>query len=37
MSNKFNNLYIDRIIEKFILEIPKLPRGKKKSYIKFTK
>ena len=30
MSNKFNNLYIDRIIEKFILEIPKLPRGKKK-------
>ena len=30
MSNKFNDLYIDRIIEKLVLEIPKLPHGLKK-------
>ena len=33
MSNQFNNLYIDRIIEKLIFEIPKLPRGLKKIYL----
>ena len=27
LSNKYNNLYIDRIIEKMIVETPKLPRG----------
>ena len=29
-SNQFNTLYIDRIIEKLVMEIPKLPRGLKK-------
>ena len=33
MSNQFNNLYIDRIIEKMVMEIPKLPRGLKKIYL----
>ena len=33
MSNKFNDLYIDRIIEKLVLEIPKLPHGLKKIYL----
>ena len=33
ISNKSNNLYIDRIIEKLVLEIPKLPRGLKKIYL----
>ena len=32
-SNQFNNLYIDRVIEKLVLEIPKLPRGLKKIYL----
>ena len=30
LSNKYESLYIDRIIEKMIVEIPKLPRGHKK-------
>ena len=34
LSNKYNNLYIDRIIEKMIVETPKLPRGYKKIYLK---
>ncbi len=34
LSNKYNNLYIDRIIEKLIVETPKLPRGYKKVYLK---
>ena len=29
-SNQYESLYIDRIIEKLIVEIPKLPRGHKK-------
>ena len=33
MSNQYNNLYIDRIIEKMVLEIPKLPHGLKKIYL----
>ena len=32
-SNQFNNLYIDRIIEKLVMEIPKLPRGLKKIFL----
>ena len=32
--NKYPNLYIDRIIEKMIVETPKLPRGYKKIYLK---
>ena len=34
LSNKYNNLYIDRIIEKMIVETPKLPRGYKRIYLK---
>ena len=34
LSNKYNNLYIDRIIEKMIVETPKLPRGYKKIFLK---
>ena len=34
LSNKYNNLYIDRIIEKMIVETPKLPRGYKKISLK---
>ena len=34
LSNKYNNLYIDRIIEKMIVETPKLPRGLKKIFLK---
>ena len=34
LSNKYNNLYIDRIIEKMIVETPKLPRGYKKVFLK---
>ena len=33
MSNQYNNLYIDRIIEKMVMEIPKLPHGLKKIYL----
>ena len=33
-SNQYNSLYIDRIIEKIIVEIPKLPRGHKKFFLK---
>ena len=33
VSNQFSNLYIDRIIEKIVMEIPKLPRGLKKIYL----
>ena len=33
ISNQLNNLYIDRIIEKLVFEIPKLPRGLKKIYL----
>ena len=34
LSNKYNNLYIDRIIEKMIVETPKLPRGYKRISLK---
>ena len=34
ISNKYNNLYIDRIIEKMIVETPKLPRGCKQIFLK---
>ena len=34
LSDEYNNLYIDRIIEKLIVEIPKLPRGYKKIHLK---
>ena len=33
ISNIYTNLYIDRLIEKLIFEIPKLPRGLKKIYL----
>ena len=35
ISQKSENLYIDRIIEKLIVETPKLPRGYKKIEVKF--
>ena len=34
LSNKYKDLYIDRIIEKLIVETPKLPRGHKKIKLK---
>ena len=34
LSNKYNNLFIDRIIEKMIVETPKIPRGYKKISLK---
>ena len=34
LSNKYKDLYIDRIIEKLIVETPKLPRGQKKIQLK---
>ena len=34
ISNKYNTLYIDRIIEKMIVETPKLPRGCKRIFLK---
>ena len=33
-SNKYNNLFIDRIIEKMIVETPKIPRGYKRISLK---
>ena len=33
-SNQYDSLYIDRIIEKMIVEIPKLPKGHKKIFLK---
>jgi len=33
ISNIYTNLYIDRLIEKLVFEIPKLPRGLKKIYL----
>ena len=33
LSNQYKNLYVDRIIEKMIMEIPKLPRGLKEVYL----
>lgn len=32
-NNQLSNLYIDRVIEKLVLEIPKLPRGLKKIFL----
>ena len=34
LSNKYNNLFIDRIIEKMIVETPKIPRGYKRISLK---
>jgi hypothetical protein len=34
-SNSFPNIFIDQIIEKLIIETPKIPRGLKKIFVKF--
>ena len=34
-SNSFPNIFIDQIIEKLIIETPKIPRGLKKIFLKF--
>ena len=34
-SNNFPNIFIDQIIEKLIIETPKIPRGLKKIFLKF--
>ena len=34
-SNTFPNIFVDHIIEKLIIETPKIPRGLKKIFVKF--